>query len=194
VKGEELVPPPVSHGRRLLRGADDVAEEDRRQHALGLARRRRAAEKRLDKVHDLVDVVVEEPSGSRELEQGRARYVTRQIPALLDREEEVLGAMNHERRDLHQRQRRPGVGVHEMAEVRERRLSAHRCALVSRVPAQERRVIGPARIMIGNCLAAFQIIAREILNREERRRVFHGAATRSAMSPAMRRKCPMLNV
>jgi hypothetical protein len=58
---EQLVPAPIAQGCGAFGRADDVGEEDRREHPIRLRNRSRAGEELLDLVRDGVGVPGREP-------------------------------------------------------------------------------------------------------------------------------------
>ena len=104
MRRDERRPRRVPDGVGLLGGADEIREEDRRQHAVGRRDRAHARQELLDLVQDLVRVEERHVVVTRELDEAGARNVRRDVPPLFHPRVQVAGSVEDERRALHARE------------------------------------------------------------------------------------------
>jgi hypothetical protein len=145
---ERLAPAPVAEPRRLLGGADDVGEEHRREHSVGL----RVADGSCEELFDLRESPLDAPD--------EQRGATRDFDPLCERNSpgHVLGIRPHRRsvedehRDTDRGEDSSNVDVHCHAMGRERSAGACPAAQRLAVPLERGLVVELGRPCVGELL------------------------------------------
>ena len=146
---DELVPLPIAELDRLLRRADDVREEHRRQHAVDLGLLPGSllpdtAQELRDRLDRLIRVDERSMVVPRQLDQLCAGNTLGHVATVLDRDG-IVDPVNEQRRQADDRQHVPDVDLHvHPMELADRRRA---CALPlePRPPVDVRLVAGVAR-------------------------------------------------
>ena len=119
---EEVAPAAIPEGGGLLRGADDVGEEDGGEHPVGLGAVPDAGQELLDLVEDRVRVVRPgQVIDAGQLDEPGSRDLLGHVAAAADRERPIAGAVEDERRHADRWQHVADVDLGVHLEQRQRR-------------------------------------------------------------------------
>ena len=108
---QEICPRVIAECTRAIGRADEVREQDRREHTVADSRRAQPGEELLDLVDDVVGLPERDVRVARQLDEPRTRDVLGDVTTFLHARIAVVAAMNDQRRRLHGRQDTPDIGL-----------------------------------------------------------------------------------
>src|SRR6266446_4491040 len=133
---EQIAPGAVAEPRGVLRGAHDVGEQHRGQHAVVVDHRARPGEELLDRCEHRLHVPgIEEVVVSRQLHELGTSDVLGKVAAVAHADVAVAGAVQHEGRHADGLEDRPDVGVQGHGILTRKLRRAHRQSLEPGSPA-----------------------------------------------------------
>ena len=111
VSALHLAPRPIPDPGRLVGGADDIGEQDGREHAFGPRVRMAAGEEAFDLVREQLPTVGPGEMAGRDLHGGRVRDVLGHVSrtAHVDGGRRALRSVDHERGNADRRQHLPHI-------------------------------------------------------------------------------------